>query len=1210
MRKRFVILACVLFGLFGVLLCSNKTYAAVDGTTIMKKWAFTQYYECVRNNINSPIEQKNSGVVSEKVFPKSGDLWLPSYGFQNSVNSGKVNCYDLFLGKASGLSSGILGYAGINGNVEWSNPSGSQSFLEGLGYVLENNGEQRFTIQANMHTKNEVYAGFYHNVSERDTVGQSVVVTVKDNDEGGKTYSISDGFSNWFNVLKIDFKDHKMGVMVDANWVANLAGCSEMYQNQEAWFTLKTDVQEFYNDVKNGLSNKTWGIYCSTGSEYSLDYSWDTYTFIVDPDGTGIVNSGDAGKFVYAKDQNKYDVSDGVIKTMSGMKIRDLILNNNELYTLYYYYLDKSLPTGVANRITCNPSSTNNLTMVNLKDTDGQVKTCYVNYNGVDPNSISVYTQAHTDLRNRQPYPYIVAITMQDVIDWFNSVDPSTLTDVGGIVDSNDGANNQNGADGDSGELDKCYNGAGVLGWIVCPITSGLSDLGSKAYKWIEENFLQIRTSLIFGDSSSGVYDAWGIVRNIANFGFIIMFLIVIFSQITGVGIDNYGIKRILPKLIVGAILMNLSYIICELAIDVSNIAGSGLKNLLTGMGEPLSSSAVSYSASGGQYAAVFGTGVIAVAIGMILSSGGLGAVLMLFVALLSVVISILVLFIVLIVRQAGVVVCVVVAPVAMMCYLLPNTEKIFKKWLNLMKGLLLVYPLCGLVIGAGDFVGRIFGNLAANSSDALQMGFALSAMIVQAVPYLFIPTLLKSSLAAMGNLGAKISGLGSRIRGGTSKRIQASGAMKNSKERASEFRTRVKAGIGRDGKEKNLTGIGRALRGGKRGMARARAQYLRNQDVRTREDSLMGAGFMAAQVAQEKKAGADEVANEMVLLKSKTNDGANGSEVIEAFNSSMDAADEALARGDKATADKYINKARAAARLAGRRKDTATDFAMGTLLSGKRYNSEALGKVAKEIAEGETAKSYRSGSPLAFEYASQLNQGRAMGADGETPAESYADWLSNSGNIHDALEHHVTTGEELMGVQGKNLRQMAELAKSGAMSSNSVEYLRTLSREAIRTNKENGTQFDFTKAEPIYRLAYGEDEYRSKMVADGIGNLIRANEVRGAEPGSDAARAEETFSVREGQQSAAQRVTSAEPSQSVEAPVRQQPTSGQAIDVRALGDETLLDIATNPNAQNNDATRSAAEQEFLRRNPDFNNGGNKPQSPQAPPSVNPPQQA
>ena len=493
---------------------------------------------------------------------------------------------------------------------------------------------------------------------------------------------------------------------------------------------------------------------------------------------------------------------------------------------------------------------------------------------------------------------------------------------------------------------------------------------------------------------------------------------------------------------------------------------------------------------------------------------------------------------------------CVIIAPIAVLCYLLPNMEKYSKKWLSLMKGLLLVYPLCGLMIGVGNLMGHVFGNLAVDSDGNAQAGFALSAMVVTAIPYLFVPTLLKSSLAAMGNLGAKISGFGSKLRGGASRKIKGSNAMKNSRERAGEFRTRIRAGVDKDGNVKNVGRFGKAIRGGNRGMARARAQYLKNRDTRNREDSLMGVGFMAAQVAQEKKATADEIENEMTLLKSVTNDGANEAAVVAAF-------DDAMKNGN-------WNKARAAMRLAGRRKDTATNFAAATLLNDeKEYDQAALSKVAKEISEGEMSKNYRAGAPFAFEYASDLNKGTAKGADGGK-AKNFADWMANKENLHNALQHHVTTGQELAGVQGKNLRQMADLISANNMDDYDVKYLRKLSQEAIRTNKENGTQLDLSKAEQIYRLAYGDAEYLDKMKADGIGELSKSGARASAAQVDNnntagAARADETFSTRTPQQ--------------------------PAINVSALGTDALLDIATNPNSSMDDATRTAAENdEYYKR--------------------------
>lgn len=822
-----------------------------------------------------------------------------------------------------------------------------------------------------------------------------------------------------------------------------------------------------------------------------------------------------------------------------------------------------------------------------------------------------------TDAAKRSAQNAIKQIDDMNRVYWeftTNASDPNYGVVCKSIPDATDGSididEEDSGAtidpSGNQDQQDACYKGAGVLGWIVCPVTQGLTDLGAKAYKWVEENFLQVKAS-IFSEDSNGVRTAWSTIRNIANVGFIIMLLFVIVSQVTGFGIDNYGIKRILPKLIVGAIVMNLSYIICELMIDVSNIAGSGLKDILTGMGPGLPTNASSYAASGGQYATVFGVTTIAVAIGMILSSGGLGAILMLFVALLSVVIAILVLFVVLIVRQAGIVVCVVIAPIAVMCYLLPNTEKYFKKWFDLMKGLLLVYPLCGLIIGAGDFVGRIFGNLAANSNDNLQMGFALSAMVVTAIPYLFIPTLLKSSLAAMGNLGAKISGLGARLRGGASGKVRNSNAMKNSKERAAEYRTRVKAGVDRNGNDKQLGKFRRALHGGKRGMARARAQYLRNQDTRNREDSLMNVGFQAAVIGQQKRAEKDEMADYMTLINNETRNGEDAEALYKMY-------DDYMAKGNKAGAV-------AVARIAGRRKDTAADF-MSKKITGydnktgeisdvaAGYNPALLSSVMKEVATGENSGNYRTSTPMGFEFAAQYNREYDPNS-AEAPEAKYSEWRNKSGNVDRALDNYVTNSQELMGIKNSSLGEMNRLIVSGGVDPDKAARIQRLASEAIDNRGKTGI-WDSTKAENIYKLAGREAEYRA-MVNNAAGSVRGENAAAGAEASTMDVRAESTAQTQSAQaQQTVQRATQAQQvaggapapviqeavsrtqapqiqtpqvqTPQVQTPQIQQAEQGSAIDLRAMGDETLLDIATNPNARMDDATRTAAEREYMRR--------------------------
>ncbi len=90
------------------------------------------------------------------------------------------------------------------------------------------------------------------------------------------------------------------------------------------------------------------------------------------------------------------------------------------------------------------------------------------------------------------------------------------------------------------------------LGWILCPIIDFLSDGMEGLYSDYVAPALQVNPKLFTGfsngsNTTSGnpTKEAWEIFRNIANVFFIIFLLAIIFSQLTGMGIDNYGIKKI-----------------------------------------------------------------------------------------------------------------------------------------------------------------------------------------------------------------------------------------------------------------------------------------------------------------------------------------------------------------------------------------------------------------------------------------------------------------------------------------------------------------------------------------------------------------------------------------------------------------------------------------------------------------------------------------
>ena len=120
------------------------------------------------------------------------------------------------------------------------------------------------------------------------------------------------------------------------------------------------------------------------------------------------------------------------------------------------------------------------------------------------------------------------------------------------------------------------------IGWIVCPIVNTLASMSEGARARLI-NMLTVDAKSILGDTSEGsVYSYWSKIRDYANILFVVFFLFVIYSQMTGYGLDNYGIKRMLPKLIVGVIVVNASFYICGLLVDLSNVVGSSAFNFVS----------------------------------------------------------------------------------------------------------------------------------------------------------------------------------------------------------------------------------------------------------------------------------------------------------------------------------------------------------------------------------------------------------------------------------------------------------------------------------------------------------------------------------------------------------------------------------------------------------------------------------------------------
>ena len=293
------------------------------------------------------------------------------------------------------------------------------------------------------------------------------------------------------------------------------------------------------------------------------------------------------------------------------------------------------------------------------------------------------------------------------------------------------------------------------IGWIICPLSNWLADGIDYMYSALQE-FLKTKP-LETTNQNSGIYLAWVIMRNISNVAFIVAFLVIIYSQLTSVGISNYGVKKMLPRLVIAAVLVNLSFTICAILLDLSNIAGyafqdafMGIKNTIstvgenTGVGWTWSEVIVMILSNG----ALAGGMVATVAMGAELLPLALSA-------LVGIGLVLLLVLLIMAARQALIVILIIISPLAFVCYLLPGTEKWFKKWRDLFLTMLVFFPAFAVIFGGAQLAGIIIIQNATGANGGIMQ---ILGMVVQVIPLALTPIILKLSGGVLGKFAGFVN--------------------------------------------------------------------------------------------------------------------------------------------------------------------------------------------------------------------------------------------------------------------------------------------------------------------------------------------------------------------------------------------------------------------------------------------------------------------
>lgn len=599
-------------------------------------------------------------------------------------------------------------------------------------------------------------------------------------------------YSYWKATSKC-VSDH-MHANIDTKVGENGATAPSQGDGNDAWFDNRDAWVSVYPDGKQDCAQvmakalKLWGWTSSTQFLRDIGYTFDSNV----PGWVQANNSNDG--------QKRFDGFKSAVLSKVG-NIVDLLDNSAKyvLYTGMFNSKSKNLSECSAKQVgklsevdvTQRDAANNNesrggVTYTTIKVVEGSTSTNYVyTYTPVGESTLTAYASAWNYRGSNYPGGTGEHFSCEDLVSkinananafaFWNSSHASTPDDLtivtGGTVD-------------DCLTTDTCGDPVSScsiegLGWILCPAINFLALVADQSFNFLSDNFLRTDPKVFSTDNET--YKTWAIVRNIANILFVIAFLIIVFSQLTGVGISNYGVKKMLPRIVVAAILVNVSYFISQLAIDFSNILGYSIRGVFDSV-----IASVSAASSGGEAGSMSWlkggeNGFVDLAGGIIGGTLAISAVYLMLSAfgpiLLAAVLALLLILFILVARQAIIILLVVLSPLAFVAFLLPNTEQYFKQWRKILTAMLMLFPIIALVYGASELAANLLGRSfsGVGGADNNMFGQIISAAVL-ILPLFAVPILLKKSLDAVPMAGQMANKWASKGFGGVGSKLKEGG--------------------------------------------------------------------------------------------------------------------------------------------------------------------------------------------------------------------------------------------------------------------------------------------------------------------------------------------------------------------------------------------------------------------------------------------------
>jgi hypothetical protein len=344
----------------------------------------------------------------------------------------------------------------------------------------------------------------------------------------------------------------------------------------------------------------------------------------------------------------------------------------------------------------------------------------------------------------------VTAVTKPD-----NNVPPSTeQTEAAGTQTLDDSASG-------------CDNALSPFGWVLCPIM----DLADDVYNF----FVELVQEVLFFEpekyNNTDLQEISRIFVGFANIALVIFALLMIASQIFGFEVFSaYTVKKVLPKILIGAVLIQLSWPIFTLLIQFVNALGTGLYWLMmapfdvadTGyvdINDIIGASTTETPATDAENAGglLLGVGAGIVAAGAISITGTWLTIIL---AALGILVSVIVAIFTLVVREVILILLLVLAPLALALWIFPGTQKFWNVWWQSFSKLLLMYPLIMLLLAAGSIAAIILTEGDSGQGASFNDVFAIIAYFA---PLFLIGATYKFAGQAFGSIATMSNKFGSR---------------------------------------------------------------------------------------------------------------------------------------------------------------------------------------------------------------------------------------------------------------------------------------------------------------------------------------------------------------------------------------------------------------------------------------------------------------